>query len=193
MNFDWLVFSLEIVGLIAFSFSGVLAGTKKDLDLIGCLVLGVATGIGGGTLRDVLLDVPVFWLHDEFFYSLNVCIIASVFMYFVSALPKNRERAIDYFDAVGLAIFAVQGFQRAFDVSQNAEIAVVMGVITGCGGGLIRDVCLNRRPYIFRGQMYASAAIFGLLILVFGSSALLSFLLILFLRLLTIKFNIRLK
>lgn len=193
MDFDFLIVSTEIIGLIAFSFSGVLAGVKKDLDLIGCLVLGVATGIGGGTLRDVLLGVPVFWLHDEFFYSLNVCIVASVFMYFIAALPKNKEGVINCFDAVGLAIFAVQGFQRAFDVSQNAEIAVVMGVITGCGGGLIRDVCLNRRPYIFRGQMYASAAIFGLLILVFGGSPLFSFLLILFLRLLTIKFNICLK
>lgn len=184
---------LEITGLVAFAFSGALAGAKKDLDVIGCVVLGTATGIGGGTLRDLILDAPVFWLSDWACYSLNVCIVASIVMYLASGYFSSKERVINWFDAVGLAIFSVQGYAKTYAITANAELALVMGVITGCGGGLVRDVCLNRQPFIFRGQMYASASLLGLGVFAIFGNEVAAFSVILVLRAAAIKYNIKLK
>ncbi len=184
---------VEVIGLIAFAFSGSLAGVKKDLDVIGCIFLGVATGIGGGTIRDLILDVPVFWLKDTMCYSLNVCIFSSVLIYLTAKFFADKEHIINWFDAIGLAVFSVQGYLKAFSATTNFELAIIMGIITGCGGGLVRDVCLNRQPFIFRGEMYASASLLGLCALIFVDSPLLAFLLILAVRAATIKYNLRLK
>ena len=188
-----LIIIVEIVGLIAFAFSGALAGAKKDLDIIGCVILGVATGIGGGTVRDVILNEPVFWLQDKMCYSLNVCLFSSVIIYLASKFFAAKEHIINWFDAIGLAVFSVQGYVKAFAVTANFELSIIMGILTGCGGGLIRDVCLNRQPFIFRGEMYASASLLGLCALIFIDSPLLAFSLILILRVATIKYNLRLK
>ncbi|MBO5254825.1 MAG: trimeric intracellular cation channel family protein [Opitutales bacterium] len=188
-----LIIIVEIVGLIAFAFSGALAGAKKDLDIIGCVILGVATGIGGGTVRDVILNEPVFWLQDKMSYSLNICLFSSVVIYLTAKFFAEKEHIINWFDAIGLAVFSVQGYIKAFAVTANFELSIIMGILTGCGGGLIRDVCLNRQPFIFRGEMYASASLLGLCALIFVDSPLLAFLLILILRVATIKYNLRLK
>lgn len=188
-----LIIIVEIVGLIAFAFSGALAGAKKDLDIIGCVILGVATGIGGGTVRDVILNEPVFWLQDKMGYSLNICLFSSVVIYLTAKFFAEKEHIINWFDAIGLAVFSVQGYIKAFAVTANFELSIIMGILTGCGGGLIRDVCLNRQPFIFRGEMYASASLLGLCALIFVDSPLLAFLLILILRVATIKYNLRLK
>ncbi|MBE6413076.1 MAG: trimeric intracellular cation channel family protein [Verrucomicrobiaceae bacterium] len=193
LNETAVVVFVEIVGLIAFAFSGALAGVKKDLDVIGCVVLGTATGIGGGTLRDVILDVPVFWLGDYMCYSLNVCVLSSVVIYLMSRVFAEKEHIINWFDAIGLAIFSVQGYLKAFEATSNFEVAIIMGILTGCGGGLIRDVCLNRQPFIFRGEMYASASLLGLLVLIFVDSPLVAFALILGIRVATIRYNLKLK
>ena len=184
---------VEIVGLIAFACSGAIAGAKKDLDIIGCVILGVATGIGGGTVRDIILDCPVFWANDYMCYSLNVCILSSIAIYLASKFFSNKEHIINWFDAVGLAVFSVQAYQKTYDLTQNIEMSIVMGIITGCGGGLIRDICLNRQPFIFRGEMYASASLLGLGILVFVDAPIVAFCAILALRMATIKYNLRLK
>ena len=188
-----LIIIVEIVGLIAFAFSGALAGAKKDLDIIGCVILGVATGLGGGTVRDVILNEPVFWLQDKMSYSLNICLFSSVVIYLTAKFFAEKEHIINWFDAIGLAVFSVQGYIKAFAVTANFELSIIMGILTGCGGGLIRDVCLNRQPFIFRGEMYASASLLGLCALIFVDSPLLAFLLILILRVATIKYNLRLK
>ncbi len=184
---------VECVGLAAFAASGALAGAKKDLDVIGCTVLGIATGIGGGTLRDAILDRPIFWLGDYLCYSLNICILASIVIYLAARFFSEKEHVINWLDAIGLAIFGVQGYMRAFEATSNAEVSILMGVVTGCAGGLIRDVCLNRQPFIFRGEIYASACILGLATLAFFNAPLLAFFVILFLRLLAIRYHLRLK
>ncbi len=184
---------VEIIGLVAFAFSGALAGAKKDLDVIGCVILGVATGIGGGTVRDIVLDTPVFWLNESINYSLNVCLVSSLIIYLASKFFAEKEYIINWFDAIGLAVFSVQGYIKTFDLTSNMELAIIMGVLTGCGGGLIRDVCLNRQPFIFRGEVYASASLIGLGVFAFVDNPLLAFAIILGIRMATIKYNLRLK
>ena len=184
---------VEIIGLVAFAFSGALAGAKKDLDVIGCVILGVATGIGGGTVRDIVLDTPVFWLNESINYSLNVCLVSSLVIYLASKFFAEKEYIINWFDAIGLAVFSVQGYIKTFDLTSNMELAIIMGVLTGCGGGLIRDVCLNRQPFIFRGEVYASASLIGLGVFAFVDNPLLAFAIILGIRMATIKYNLRLK
>ncbi len=193
MDFDATVLIVEVIGLIAFAFSGALAGVRKDLDIIGCVVLGMATGVGGGTIRDVILDVPVFWVRDYMCYSLNICIVSSVVMYLAAKYLEQEEHIINWFDALGLALFSIQGYMKTYAVTSNAEIAIIMGIITGCGGGLIRDVCLNRQPFIFRGEIYASASLLGLGFLFFFNSPFIAFCIILLIRILTIRYNLKLK
>ena len=188
-----LVLIIEILGLVAFSISGALAAFKRDLDIIGYIIVGTVTGIGGGTVRDLILDRPVFWLYDSYCYSLNICILTSVLTFIASKHIDKRENIVNWFDALGLALFAVQGYIISMDVYYNSEIAVIMGVITGCGGGLLRDICMNRQPFIFRGEIYASAAIFGLIIFAFSNNVLLAFASIFILRALAIKYKISLK
>ncbi len=187
------VLVIEVLGLVAFAFSGALAGVRKDLDIIGCIVLGIATGVGGGTIRDVVLDVPVFWVHDYMCYSLNICIISSVIMYLAAKFLEQEEHIINWFDALGLALFSIQGYMKAFEVTANAEVAIIMGILTGCGGGLVRDVCLNRQPFIFRGEIYASASLIGLGFLFFFDQPIVAFCIILAIRLVTIRYNLKLK
>ena len=193
MNIDATILIIEIIGLVAFAFSGALAGVKKDLDIIGCVLLGMATGVGGGTIRDVVLDVPVFWIRDYMCYSLNVCIVSSVVIYLAAKFFEQKEYIINWFDALGLALFSVQGYLKAYSITSSAEIAIIMGIITGCGGGLVRDICLNRQPFIFRGEIYASASLLGLGFLFFFNSPIIAFCIILAIRLLSIRYNLKLK
>lgn len=167
---------IEIVGLIAFSISGALAAFKKDLDIIGYIVVGTVTGIGGGTLRDLILNKTVFWTNDPYLYSLNICILTSIATYFFGRFIDNGKNIVNWFDALGLALFAIQGYTISIQMHQSVEVAVIMGVITGVGGGLIRDILMNRQPFIFRGEIYASAVIGGLLVLYLTNSMTLSFL-----------------
>ena len=184
---------IEVLGLIAFAISGALAAFKKDLDIIGYIIVGTVTGIGGGTMRDLILDRPVFWLYDSYYYSLNICICTSIVVYISSRFIKGRENIVNWFDALGLALFSIQGYSIAYSVTQNAESSIIMGVLTGCGGGLLRDICMNRQPFIFRGEVYASASLVGLVLYSFYPNAIIGFCIIFALRALAIRFNLALK
>lgn len=183
----------EILGLAAFATSGALAAFKKDLDIVGFVFVATFTGIGGGTIRDVILNRNVFWLHDAYLYSLNICIACAVLTYIVSRFIQKRENIVNWFDAAGLALFSVQGYMISQSVVNSGEVAVVMGLFTGCGGGLLRDIALNRRPFIFRGELYATNSIIGLLFLHFTNKPVLAFLIIFALRAATIKYKWSLK
>ncbi len=188
-----LLICIEVLGLVAFAISGALAAFKKDLDLVGFVVVATVTGIGGGTLRDIVLDRTVFWLRDPYLYSLNICVCSAVITYIVSRFIEKRENIVNWFDAVGLAMFSVQGYLISMQVVPNAEIAVAMGLFTGCGGGLLRDILLDRQPFIFRGELYASNAIIGLVVLWMTDLPVLAFTLIFFLRACTILYKWKLK
>ena len=155
--FDSWVSVLDWLGIIAFTITGALAASRNQMDAIGFILLGTITGIGGGTLRDVLLDVhPVLWIQQPAY--LVVCILISLLLFFTAHLVDVRYRMILWFDAIGLALFATVGAERAMESGAAPVVAVVMGVITACFGGIIRDVISQQRSIIFSREIYVTAA-----------------------------------
>lgn len=155
--FDNGIFILDWLGIIAFTITGALAASRNQMDVVGFVLLGTVTGIGGGTLRDVLLDIhPVLWIEQPAY--LAACIAISVLLFFTAHLVHSRYRLILWFDAIGLALFATVGAERAVDTGAAPLVAVVMGVVTASFGGIIRDVLSQQRSIIFSREIYVTAA-----------------------------------
>jgi uncharacterized membrane protein YeiH len=156
-----LVHALDLIGVAVFSISGALAAGRKRLDLLGVIVLGLVTAVGGGTIRDLLLDRhPIFWLADSAYL---VVIISSALLTvaYVRWRPPP-EAALLYADALGLALFSVAGAQIAERAGLPAIAGIVLGTVTGAAGGAVRDVLSAEIPLVLRrGNLYASAAILG--------------------------------
>jgi uncharacterized membrane protein YeiH len=152
---------LELGGVAVFAISGVLAAGRKNLDLLGVAVIAVVTAIGGGTLRDVLLDRhPIFWMADPAY--LWVILAATVVTLGYMRLWIASRRALLIADALGLAFFTIGGVEIAQQTGHSDPIALLMGTITGVAGGVLRDVLLGEIPLVFRpGRLYATAAIVG--------------------------------
>lgn len=146
-------------GDVVFAVSGALAAGKRRLDIVGYVLIGTITGLGGGSLRDLLLDRPVWWTREPL--ELYLCIAAAVLTYFWRFNVKSRYRATAWFDALGLSAFAVTGSTVAMQVDVPWSIAVFMGVMTATGGGVIRDLLTGVRPMILCGEIYAVAALVG--------------------------------
>lgn len=155
------LYILDLIGVAVFAISGALAAGRKSLDLLGVVVLGIVTAIGGGTIRDVLLDRhPLFWLIDPAYL---IVIIASALMTvsYVRWRPPPAV-ALLYADAVGLAMFSIAGAQVAERQGLPALSCIVLGTITGAAGGVVRDILSAEIPLVLRkGNLYASAAIAG--------------------------------
>ncbi len=159
------LYLLDLIGTAAFAASGAWAGVCKKMDLFGVLVLGLVTAVGGGTLRDILLgDLPPFSLHNEVYLYLPI--IVSLIVFSGQHKFKVIEKPLLYFDAVGLGIFVVIGTNKALDFEMGFLVAVLMGVMTGTAGGVIRDVLANQVPLILRREIYASACVGGGVLLV---------------------------
>src|SRR6185436_12877271 len=126
--FQTVTSALDWVGIIAFTVTGALVASRKQMDVIGFIVLGTVTGIGGGTLRDVLLGLPVFWVREPAY--LITCALASVLVFFSAHIPQSLYRNLLWLDAIGLALFAVTGAETATHAGVDAIVAVAMGVIT---------------------------------------------------------------
>jgi len=151
---------LDLIGVGVFGISGALAAGRKSLDLLGVVVIAIVTAIGGGTLRDLLLDRKVFWLAEG--SHLVVIIAASLFTVLYVRFREPPHKALQVADALGLALFTLSGAQIAQDAGHGGLIAVVMGTITGVFGGVLRDVLCAEIPMILRrGNIYATAAIAG--------------------------------
>lgn len=155
-----IIYLLDLVGTAAFAASGAWVGVRKHMDMFGVLVLGAVTAVGGGTLRDLLLgDIPPFSLKDDHYISIAIAVSLVVFA------KRNRfklfEKPLLYFDAIGLGTFVVIGTQKALDFGMGLLAAVLMGVMTGTAGGIMRDVLANQMPLILRREIYASACIAG--------------------------------
>ena len=155
--------AVEVLGTAAFALSGVLEGVRKRLDAVGVCVVGCLTAFGGGTLRDLLLDRrPFFWVqHVEMLWGvLALCAVALAVLRRRHLAPT--ERAILWPDALGLGLFAASGVQLALDAQMPAMVAVLMGVVTGVFGGVLRDVVCNEIPSAFRDHRpYAVCAFVG--------------------------------
>lgn len=160
-----IIYLLDLVGTAAFAASGAWVGVRKHMDLFGVLVLGTVTAVGGGTLRDLLLgDIPPFSLKDEAYIYIAISVSLVVFI--------NRKRfklfakPLLYFDAIGLGTFVVIGTTKAIDFQLGTLGAVLMGVMTGTAGGVMRDLFANEIPLVLRREIYASACIAGGIFLV---------------------------
>jgi uncharacterized membrane protein YeiH len=148
---------LDWLGLIVFAITGALVASRNQMDVVGFMLLGTVTGIGGGTLRDLLLGIhPILWVERP--ASLVVCIGVSLALFFTAHLVKSRMALILWADALGLALFAIVGAERALVHGAAPLVAVVMGIITGCFGGILRDLLSQERSIIFSREIYVTAA-----------------------------------
>lgn len=156
-----LIYLLQLAAVAACASSGTLVAGKKNLDLIGVMVISVATAVGGGTVRDVLLDRnPVFWLADNTYVLVSLAAGLLTWAYTRRWPPPHR--LLLTVDALGLALFTVAGIQIAQQAGQTQIVCLIMGVITGAAGGVVRDVLCGEIPLIFRrGELYASASALG--------------------------------
>jgi len=154
------LFYLDIFGIIVFALSGALMAGRYQLDPFGVVVLASVTAVGGGTIRDVILQTPVFWVEKP--YYLYVILVTALLTIVLIRQPKRiPKRFLLIADALGLALFAVLGTQKALYLGAPIPVAVVMGIITGVAGGMIRDVLCNVIPMILREEIYALAAMLG--------------------------------
>ena len=160
MNGDELFITIiEVLGTIAFAISGIRLAAAKRFDWFGAYVVGLVTAIGGRTVRDVLLDIPVFWMLSFRYLAVTGLSLAAVIV-FRQALVRGM-RTLFIFDAIGLALFVVVGIQKTIAADYPMWVAIVMGIITGSFGGIIRDILINEEPLFFRKDIYATACLAG--------------------------------
>ena len=162
---DNLVYALDLLGVAVFAASGALKASQKRMDLFGFILVAAVTGIGGGTLRDLLLGIrPVFWVVRVEY--LAICAALAVLVFFVAHRLRSRQRWLVWADAIGLATFCVVGAQVALSVGTPVAVAVLMGVMTATFGGVIRDILCGEVPLILHREIYATAAAAGSLVYV---------------------------
>ncbi|MGF1517005.1 MAG: trimeric intracellular cation channel family protein [Nodosilinea sp.] len=151
---------LAQVGIAVFAVSGVLSAARQRLDIFSIVVVGLLTAVGGGTLRDVILNVPVFWLLDltSFWVALGASFATFVGIRFILQLPL---RLLSYLDAMGVALFAVQAIDKTLLFGYPAPVAVVMGLVTSIAGGIIRDVVTHRPTLLLSRELYATPILLG--------------------------------
>lgn len=156
------LFIIEVIGTVAFAISGIRLAATKKFDWFGAYTVGLVTAIGGGTLRDLLLDIPVFWMQTWWYLAVTGLSLATVIIF--KSLLVSRDRILFVFDSVGLALFCVIGIQKTLAAGYPMWVATVLGVITGAFGGVIRDILINEEPIIFQKDIYATACLAGALV-----------------------------
>lgn len=159
MNLPHLLYLFDIFAAVVFAISGALVASRKQLDVMGFMWLAVVTGVGGGTVRDVILDVSVFWVVDPLYVA--VCLLTATVMHFVAPLVESRSRTVLWFDAFGLALVSVAGTAKALDLGAPALVAIAMGAVTGCVGGIIRDTLGQVPSILLRHEIYVTASVLG--------------------------------
>lgn len=189
---------IEILGTFAFAISGIRHAAAKHFDWFGGFVCGIAVAIGGGTIRDVMLGVTPFWMTSPMYMICTA--LAQVFVIIFARSLKKLDNAWFAFDTLGLALFTIAGLQKTLAMGHPYWVAIIMGCITGSAGGVIRDVLLNKTPVILQKDIYAMASIAGGLLywamLACGANvsftAFITFLVIVFIRFLAVKYHISL-
>lgn len=156
---EFITILLDLTGTFAFAISGIRLASHKQIDWFGAYIIGLATAIGGGTARDLLLDVTPFWMLDsKYFLTTGVALLTTL-------LFKNKiikwGNALFLFDAIGLGLFTIVGISKSMEAGLPFWVCVVMGTITGSIGGVVRDVLLNEVPLLLRKDIYALACVAG--------------------------------
>ena len=154
---------IEMIGALACAISGIRLAALRRFDWFGAYIVGLVTALGGGTLRDVAMGQPAFWVSNfHMFAAYFICTaLALVLVIVFSRWVVRRERMLMVFDAIGLAMFTVIGIEKAMMRDCPMGVAVFMGLVTGAFGGVMRDILLNRVPLIFRKDIYAMASLLG--------------------------------
>lgn len=152
------LFIIEVIGTIAFAISGIRMAAAKHFDWFGAYTVGLVTAIGGGTLRDILLGIPVFWMQTWWYLA-----VTGLSLFIVIAFKKIlvKTQILFIFDTIGLGLFVVIGIQKTIAADYPFWVAVIMGVITGTLGGVIRDILVNNEPLLFQKDIYATACFAG--------------------------------
>ena len=160
---------LDYSGVALFAATGALAASRKELDFIGFLFFGAITGIGGGTARDLILDVPVFWVAEPLY--ILVCAMTATCIYFTAYLLESRYRWLLWFDAIALAAYGVFGAYKGLVITGSPIVAIVMGMMTSTLGGILRDVLANEPSVLLRKEIYVTAALLGAVAFVVADAA----------------------
>jgi len=147
---------LDIMGVIVFAASGALVASRKEMDLIGFGLMACLTGVGGGTMRDVLLDRPVFWIADSL--PIALCLSIAALLFFTAHVIQRRYVVLLWADALGIALYGVMGAELARLSGAGPLVALVMGMMTATFGGLLRDVVCGEMTLVLRKEVYVTAA-----------------------------------
>ncbi|TPI44665.1 trimeric intracellular cation channel family protein [Mesorhizobium sp. B2-9-1] len=160
---------LDYAGVAVFAATGALAASRKELDIIGFLFLASVTGIGGGTLRDVILNLPVFWVANSGFVL--ICAVVAVLVFFSAHRFESRYKLLLWLDAVGLAAFSVMGAAKGLAITGSPVVSVITGVLTATFGGILRDLLAGEPSVLLRPEIYVTAALAGAAIFTLGDVA----------------------
>ena len=161
---------LDLAGTIVFALSGATLAVRARMDLFGVLVLAIVTAVSGGILRDLLIGaVPPASIAD--WRPVALAALAGLACFLRPALPGRLRHPVQLFDAAGLGVFAATGAQTALDHHLNAPMAAILGMVTGIGGGMVRDVLTAQVPVVLRAEIYALAALLGALVVVLANQA----------------------
>jgi uncharacterized membrane protein YeiH len=164
-----LVTFLDYAGVAVFAATGALAASRKQLDIIGFLFLAGVTGIGGGTFRDMILDVPVFWVANRAYVL--ICAAVAVLVFFTAHRVESRYRLLLWLDAIGLAALSVMGAARGLAITGSPVVAIVTGMFTATLGGILRDLLTGEASVLLRPEIYVTAALSGAAIYTLGDLA----------------------
>lgn len=156
IELDWSLKALDYAGMAVFAATGALAAARRKHDIVTFAFFAAITGVGGGTLRDLLIGAPVFWIKSWGY--LAVCLISAVVVWLVAARRAWRPAALLWLDAAGMSAYAVIGAAKALSLAVPAPIAVLMGVLTASFGGIIRDVLAGEPSILMRPELYVTAA-----------------------------------
>ncbi len=186
---------IEFVGTFAFAISGIRLASAKHFDVFGAWIVGMATAIGGGTIRDLMLGLQPFWMTNGIYFV--CCFIAVLWVMVFHKRMVRQSNAWFIFDTIGLALFNVIGIEKTLNMGLPAWTAITMGVVTGAAGGIIRDVLINEVPLIFRKEIYAVACVAGGIVYITGwhlglgasVNALLSSITVIAIRLLAVRYH----
>lgn len=150
---------IDILGTIAFAVSGTLTATRKQMDLFGIFIIAFVTAVGGGTLRDLLIDANVTWMRDLTF--VYVIIISAIVAIVFRGKLQYVRRSLFLFDTIGIALYTIVGIEKGIAASFPPLVCIALGTMSACFGGVIRDILCNEIPVIFRKNIYATACILG--------------------------------
>lgn len=186
---------IEFIGTMAFAISGIRLASAKQFDWFGAYIVGTATAVGGGTIRDITLGIPPFWMTNPVY--IICCGLSLLYVILFGKKIIRQQSTWFIFDTIGLALFNITGLEKTLNMGYPVWTAVIMGCVTGAAGGVIRDILINEVPLVFRKDIYAMACIAGGIVYIIGYSvglqaevnAILSAIIVISIRTLAVKYH----